>query len=221
MVNSLFIDKKIQSITDIYKLTENDLVPYFLGEESQKKVIDGTKTSLGAKKVYNSIFSKTQVSLQSFVAGFDIEGIGETMIEKAIEAGFNSLDKLLNATVNDFVNIYMFAEITANALFEGLRENEKEMRYLVDNNIIQIKSNENKKLTGISFCFTGELNTIKRLDATILVKDNGGTVKSSVTKDLTYLVTNDTTSGSSKNVKAKSLGIKIISEKEFLEIFNT
>ena len=45
-----------------------------------------------------------------------------------------------------------------------------------------------------------------------------GIIKSSVTKDLSYLVTNDTTSGSSKNVKAAKLGIPVIDEKAFLEL---
>ena len=51
-----------------------------------------------------------------------------------------------------------------------------------------------------------------------LVKENGGTTKSSVTKDLSYLVTNDTESGSSKNQKAQKFGIPIINEKEFLTL---
>ena len=64
-------------------------------------------------------------------------------------------------------------------------------------------------LTVKSFCFTGELVTMKRADAEKLVKENGGTTKSSVTKDLSYLVTNDTESGSSKNQKAQKFGIPI------------
>ena len=60
--------------------------------------------------------------------------------------------------------------------------------------------------------------TMKRQDAEQLVKQNGGMCKSSVTKDLSYLVTNDTTSGSSKNVKAAKLGIPVIDEKSFLEL---
>ena len=59
---------------------------------------------------------------------------------------------------------------------------------------------------------------MKRQDAEQLVKQNGGTCKSSVTKDLTYLVTNDTTSGSSKNVKAAALGIPVITEEQFLKL---
>ena len=56
---------------------------------------------------------------------------------------------------------------------------------------------------------------MKRADAESLVKKNGGSCKSSVTKDLSFLVTNDTTSGSSKNQKAAKYGVKIIDEAEF------
>lgn len=218
LVNALFNDGIINSVLDIYKLTVEKLVPYFVNEESQEKVSKGEKVSLGAQKVYNSIQSHRNVRLSSFIAGFDIEGIGETMIDKIIEAGFNSLDKLLNASEQDFANVYMFAEITAKNLKDGLLENQVEMKELVENNYITIQQIEDGKLTGMSFCFTGELKTMKRQDAEVLVKENGGSAKSSVTKDLTYLVTNDTTSGSSKNVKAQKLGIKIITEEQFLEL---
>ena len=218
LVNSLFNDGVIKSVSDIYSLTVDKLVPYFVNEESQEKVNKGEKVSLGAQKVFNSIQSHRSVRLSSFIAGFDIEGIGETMVDKLVESGYNSLEKILGAQAEDFANVYMFADITASTLKEGLVENEKEMRYLCDSGIIKIESIEEGKLTGLSFCFTGELNSMKRQDAQELVKKNGGSVKTSVTKDLTYLVTNDTSSGSSKNVKAQKLGIKIIDEKQFLEL---
>ena len=82
--------------------------------------------------------------------------------------------------------------------------------------IIELENPSEGELSGKSFCFTGELRTLKRADAEAMVKKLGGTCKSSVTKDLSYLVTNDTTSGSSKNVKAAKLGIPIINEEEFL-----
>ena len=59
---------------------------------------------------------------------------------------------------------------------------------------------------------------MKRADAQNLVKENGGAVKSSVVKGLSYLVTNDTSSGSSKNRKAAELGIPVINEQQFLEL---
>lgn len=212
LITSLFKDKKLTCISDIYKLSEDDLVPYFLNEESMEK----EKESAGAKKVYNSIQNHREMALSTFIGAFDIEGVGETYAEKLIASGFNTLDKVLDATVDQIAAIYGFAQVMAKTLVEGLKENKEEMKALVESGIIKITGSAEGVFTGKSFCFTGELVTMKRADAEQLVKKNGGSCKSSVTKDLTYLVTNDTSSGSSKNVKAQSLGIPIIDEKEFL-----
>lgn len=212
LITNLFNDKRLSCISDIYSLTVEDLVPYFLNEES----MDADKKSLGAEKVYNSIQSHRKMKLSTFVGAFDIEGVGETSAEKLVAAGLNSLDKLLNATIDEIAAVYGFAEIMAKIIVEGLKENAEEMRKLTASGIIQLDIEGEGSLSGKSFCFTGELLTMKRADAEQLVKQNGGTIKSSVTKDLSYLVTNDTESGSSKNVKAAKFGIPIINEKEFL-----
>ncbi len=215
LVNSLFEKKVVQSISDIYKLNVETLTPFFLNEES----IAAEKKSLGAEKVIKSIENHKNISLEAFVAGFDIEGIGETTVEKLVSAGFNSLEKLLNASVDEIASVYGFAEIMAKTFVNGLKENAEEMKNL-SSTFVNIIKKEAGALSGKSFCFTGELVTMKRADAENLVKNAGGSCKSSVTKDLSYLVTNDTTSGSSKNVKAAKLGIPIISEKEFLQMIN-
>ena len=214
LITQLFKDGRLKSITDIYTLTVDQLIPYFLNEES----MENEKRSLGAEKVYKSIQAHKNMTLPIFLAGFDIEGFGETLAEKLVQAGFNTLDKLLLATEDQIADVYGFAQIMAHTIIQGLKENAAEMRALVQNGTITIESNAGGKLEGKSFCFTGELVTMKRQDAEALVKQNGGAVKSSVTKDLTYLVTNDTTSGSSKNVKAAALGIPVITEEEFLKL---
>ena len=214
LITQLFKDGRLKSITDIYTLTVDQLIPYFLNEES----MENEKRSLGAEKVYKSIQAHKNMTLPVFLAGFDIEGFGETLAEKLVQAGFNTLDKLLLATEDQIADVYGFAQIMAHTIIQGLKENAAEMRALVQNGTITIESNAGGKLEGKSFCFTGELVTMKRQDAEALVKQNGGAVKSSVTKDLTYLVTNDTTSGSSKNVKAAALGIPVITEEEFLKL---
>jgi DNA ligase (NAD+) len=78
----------------------------------------------------------------------------------------------------------------------------------------QKEKNIGGDLKGTSFCFTGSLDTMKRKEAEDLVISKGAKV-ASVSKNLTYLVTNDTSSGSSKNKKAASLGVQIIDEKTF------
>ena len=71
-----------------------------------------------------------------------------------------------------------------------------------------------------SFCFTGALSEMSRKDAQAKVKQLGGDVKSSVTKGLTYLVTNDTNTGTSKNRKARELSVKLINEEEFTKMIS-
>ena len=62
-----------------------------------------------------------------------------------------------------------------------------------------------------SFCITGSLS-LPRKEYELLIEKNGGKNVSSVTSKTSYLVTNDTTSGSSKNKKAQQLGVEIIDE---------
>ncbi len=214
LITDLFKDGRLKSISDIYTLSQEDLVPYFLNEES----MEADKKSLGAQKVYNSIQSHRNMKLATFIAGFDIEGIAESSAEKLVNAGFNSLEKLLAANQDQIAQVPGFAEIMAHTVVEGLAENAEEMKSLIDNGVISLETEGQGSLSGKSFCFTGELHTMKRADAEALVKKNGGSIKSSVTKDLSYLVTNDTTSGSSKNVKAAKFNIPIIDENAFLDM---
>lgn len=216
LIKDLFDSGELKSISDIYSLSEEQLTRHFLNDESLEK----EKTSLGARKVLASIEASRTMTLSQFLAGFDIEGIGETMVDKLVDAGFDSIEKLLSATEEDIAAVYMFAEITAHTLVSGLRENEAEIRKLIESGVITIKLpvGQEGRLSGKSFCFTGELHTMKRSQAEALVKELGGTAKSSVVKGLSYLVTNDTSSGSSKNKKAAQLGIPVINEEQFLEL---
>lgn len=213
LVTQLFEKGKVQSISDLYKLSAEDLTPFFLNEES----LAAEKKSLGAEKVAASIQNHRRMSLAVFIAGFDIEGIGETTVEKLVAAGFNTLNALLNMTVEQASAVYGFAEILAKTAVDGLNENALEMRFLAEN-FVEIVQDSAGKLVGKSFCFTGELHSMKRNDAEALVKANGGTCKSSVTKDLSYLVTNDVSSGSSKNQKAVKFGIPVINEEQFFKM---
>ena len=211
LIRRLYETKRLNSVSDIYTLTEAEL-----------SILDGLGEK-SAAKIISSIKSRTTVSFARFVAGFDIEGIGETLAEKLVEAGFNTLEKLLNAREEEIASVYGFAEITARTLVQGLAECREEMLFLTEHGIITIEkplSTEAAFLAGKSFCFTGELVSMKRSEAEKLVKAAGGDVKSAVVKGLSYLVTNDPLSGSSKNKKAAAQGTPIIDEKAFLALVN-
>ena len=210
LIKRLFEMGRIQSIYDLYTLTVSEL--------SQLERMG----ELSAAKVYNALHAKTEISLTQFIAGFDIEGIGEVMMEKLEEAGFDTLEKLLGADEKDFENVYQFGSVLSAALVSNLKILKPEMLKLLEAGYIKIKAPDTKlqalPLKGISFCFTGELDTMKRSEAEACVKEKGGTVKSSVVKGLSYLVTNTPDSGSSKNKRAKDLGTAIITEQEFLKL---
>lgn len=201
------IKSGISTIIDLYN---KDLINKSLNDTNLKKAF---------QKAFDNLYSIKEISLSKFIAGFDIEGIGEGIIEFLVNANYNTFDKLMTLTKEDLLKVEGFSEIRAEVFMNEIPKYLPEMINLQE--FIYIKSPEVKKedLKGKSFCFTGALETMKRNDAEKLVKEKSGEIKA-VTKGLTYLVTNDTTTGSSKLKKAKDLGIKIITEKEFLKIIN-
>lgn len=210
LLKQLFDSQRIRSIADLYTVTVDELAA--LERMGQKS----------AEKVYRALHLKQSIPLSVFIAGFDIEGIGKIMVEKLVDAGFDTLDKLLSASESDFAGVYQFGEILAHSLAAGLSQVKDEMRQLISAGVISIQEPRTAQgslpLTGKSFCFTGELHTLKRKEAEALVQEKGGSIKSSVTKGLSYLVTNTPDSGSSKNKKAQELGTEIITEAAFLQL---
>lgn len=208
LMKRLFDEEKVTSIKDLYTIT-----PEILSKVERMG-------ELSAQKVYASIHAKKEISLSEFIAGFDIEDVGLLMAEKIVASGFNTVEKLFSATKEDIANIEGWAEKSASSFIAGLKLIKGEMEELLSSGYISIKSIEEKegRLQGRSFCFTGELEKMNRKEAEKLVKEAGGIVKSSVTKDLSYLVTNTPDSGSSKNKKAQQVGCKIITENEFYEM---
>ncbi|HZK19960.1 MAG TPA: NAD-dependent DNA ligase LigA [Treponemataceae bacterium] len=204
LIRRLYETKRIRSVYDIYTLTKSELSQLEgLGEKSADKII-------------NSIQGRRSVRLEQFIAGFNIEGIGETLAEKLIAAGFDTIEKLIAATEDDLALVNGFGKISAQTVVEGLKENKEEMLRLISDYIAIQANREKARLAGLSFCFTGELKTMKRADAQKKVKDLGGSVKTTITKDLSYLITNTPNSGSAKNKKAQELDVNIINESEFL-----
>jgi DNA ligase (NAD+) len=209
LICQLFDGGRVQRIADFYTLEAGELAEYErMGE-------------LSAAKVIRHIRGRRELSLAAFIAGFDFEGVGETIMEKVTAAGFNTLEKLRAASREELAAVYGLGEITAGTIVEGLAETAAEMDRVLGFGIISIAPppNEDRQpLKGFSFCFTGELRSMKRSQAEEKVKALGAGAKSSVVKDLSYLVTNDPESGSGKNKKARELGIPIIGEDAFLAI---
>jgi DNA ligase (NAD+) len=211
LIQQLFDKQRIRHLADLYTLTTEELSLYDrMGE-------------LSAAKVVRHIMTPRELSLSAFIAGFDFEGVGELIMEKVVQAGFDTLEKLRAASVEELAGIYGLGEITARTIYDELRESAAEIDGVLARGVISIAPPPDEgtlKLKGYSFCFTGELVTMKRSEAEEKVRAAGGSAKSAVVKDLSFLVTNDGQSGSAKNRKAKSLGIPIISEEQFLALLS-
>jgi DNA ligase (NAD+) len=202
MLKDLFESGKVRFIADLYRLTEDDIKKY----------------GATAVKALDNLYAIKEVSLVKFIAGFDIEGIGTTLVQKLVAAGFDTYEKMINATEDKIVGVEGFADITADILIKGLKKRKIEMETLLNSKKIKIiEAVKERIFEGLSFCFTGKLDTLSRKDAEQLVISLGGQIKSSVTKNLSYLVSNSSES-TAKLKKAKNQGIKIITEAEFLQL---
>ncbi|HUX38761.1 MAG TPA: NAD-dependent DNA ligase LigA [Rectinemataceae bacterium] len=207
ILGKLHASGRLREIADLYELGVEELAAYErMGDTSAAKILRNLK-------------AKTELPLERFIAGFDIEGIGELIAGRAVAAGFDSLEKLRGASVESLDEVEGFAEITAKALLEGLAALAPQMDRLLASGAIRIAPPlAGGRLAGKSFCFTGELSSMKRAEAEAAVKALGATTRASVTKDLSYLVTNDPASGSAKNKKAADYGVAIIDEATFIAL---
>jgi DNA ligase (NAD+) len=209
LLRQLFDKGRLRQIADLYTLEASELAALDrMGE-------------ISAAKVIRHIRGARELSLAAFVAGFDFDGVGETIMDKVAAAGFDTLEKLRSATVEELAAVYGLGEISARTIVEGLAETGEEMDRVLAAGIIGIAAplpSSARPLGGCSFCFTGELLSMKRKEAEERLKALGGSVKTSVVKDLSFLVTNDPESKSAKNVKARKLGVAVIDEARFLEL---
>ncbi|MBD3197558.1 MAG: DNA ligase (NAD(+)) LigA [Candidatus Lokiarchaeota archaeon] len=206
ILQPLYETDKVKTIADLYELTPSDLIKF---EGVQEK---------SAKKALTNLYAVKEIRLERFIAGFDIEGMGERMVIKAVKAGYDTLNAIKDASVDELASIDGFAEISAEALLIGINKLYPEMKNVLDSGkIALIQPFSEGILTGKSFCFTGKLNTMKRAEAEEIVVKHGGETKSSVTKNLSYLVTNSTEQ-TTKYKKAQTQGTAIITEDEFLRM---
>lgn len=197
-------------IDDIAKL-------YSADEQSIRKAV--SSDTIG-QKIYQAIQNARQVELATFIAGLNISAVG-VGTSQDLAAYFKTLDNLLAAKPADLQDV---PGISGNSvkIYVGIQDKLQLINQLTK--LIVIKEagcgNATGKLSGKSFCITGTLPSgKKRSEVENWIKSQGGTVKSSVTKDLSYLVVGgDDGPNSSKSKKADSLKITKISEEQLYQL---
>lgn len=193
----------VRSIEDLYELEIEDFYK-----------LDKVKEKL-ANKLYNSIQKSKDVELTTFLSSLGIQGGALNKCEKVVQAGFNSIDKILDLTVSDLIEVESFGEKSATEFIQSLNQKKPLIKKLLKRGfsftIVEVKDSP---VTQKKICITGTLSR-KRADIEKDIRDYGGIVVSSVSKNTDFLLTNDTDPTSSKFKKALELGVSIISEDDF------
>ena len=150
-----------------------------------------------------------------------IDFIGEETAN-VLSQGFGSLDKIIKTKKEDLQSVYGIGEKSAESIYEWFKNKnnfdlvERLLKYIEIENL-KIKKIQGKFI-GKTFVLTGSLSTMSRDDAKGKIREFGGDISSSVSKNTDYVVAGD--DPGSKYDKAKELGIKILSEEDFLKLLN-
>jgi len=208
MVDTLVEKGWVKSITDIYRLKRDDLLT--LGKSVEKST-DNLLAAIEASK---------RVELWRFINGLGITHVG-VAAAKDLALKFGSLEALAEAKRDDLLTIEGIGETMADAIITYF--NEPKNRTLVSRlltigvaPIAPARPAGGSALAGKTFVLTGTLPTLTREAAAAKIEAAGGKVSGSVSRKTSYVLAGEETG--SKLEKAKSLGVSVIDEAEFLRM---
>jgi len=196
----------VHKIEDLYKIEPNDLL-----------VLDKFKEKL-ANKIVSSIQKSKNVDFTTFLSSLGIAGGAYNKCEKIVSAGINTIEKMNALSVEKLMEIDSFAEKSAVDFLQSLKEKNDLIGELVKVgfNFVAV-DNSRSPINGKKICITGALSE-KRSVIEANIRNAGGIVVTSVSKNTDFLLTNERDSNSSKFKKAQTLNIKIVSEIEMKEL---
>ncbi len=205
IVELLMENNLISSYADIFTLKKGDLQELSRFGE------------LSADNLIKAIEKAKKITLGRFLTALSIPQVGE---ETAIDIAkhFGSINKIKQASFNDFLKINGVGEVVAKSITGWLkdRENNILLEKILEHISIENEKPKTGRLSGKTLVFTGALLSISRDEAKELTRQEGGKVSSSVSKETDYVVSGD--EAGEKYDKALKLGVKIIDEKEFLRL---
>ncbi len=178
------------------------------------------------EKSYDNMIASIEASRKTELArvlyGIGILNVGNATAKLICRHFKNDVEAIISAEVADYAEIEGIGEVIAEGIvayfadannIRALHEILKEVHIVAEQNDME------QDLAGKTFVITGSLNHFANRDELKkLIEDRGGKVSGSVSAKTSYLINNDVMSSSSKNKKAKSLEIPIISEEDFLQL---
>lgn len=210
-----FISKGfLHELADLFKLNryKDEIISMDgFGEKSYEKLVKAAETA----KI---------TTTAKFIYSLGIANIGLSNAKMVCRAFSNDLEKIRHASIDELVEIDGVGEIIAESFvkFFANENNNHMVDDLLDIVTLEDEENDNANdMDGMNFVITGSVNHFSnRSEVKELIEGRGGKVTGSVTSKTKYLINNDSTSNSSKNKKAKELGVQIITEDEFIDMFS-
>ena len=228
-----FISKEAMNIDGLgKKVVENFWALHLIRFPQDIYQLDYNKISnldgwgdLSVSNLKYSINKSKQVTLDRFLYAIGIRHIGMENAKLLAEytKSIKSFLKFVNKKkLNEFLNIDGIGDTQINSLkkFFDNRSNYNVVEKLSSIlNISDLKINKDGKLLNSTFMFTGKLSNMSRAEAKSLIEKNSGSVVSSINKKLKYLIIGEKPTNR-KVIQAKELGIKILSQKELLQLLD-
>ena len=210
-----FISKGfLHELADLFKLNryKDEIISMDgFGEKSYEKLVKAAETA----KI---------TTTAKFIYSLGIANIGLSNAKMVCKAFSNDLEKIRHASIDELVEIDGVGQIIAESFvkFFANENNNHMVDDLLDIVTLEDEENDNANdMEGMNFVITGSVNHFSnRSEVKELIEGRGGKVTGSVTSKTKYLINNDSTSNSSKNKKAKELGVQIITEDEFIDMFS-
>ena len=173
---------------------------------------------LSATNLVQAIKSRMSLPLDRFIYALGIRHVGAKTATD-IAKHFGTMDKFVNATVDQLESISGVGKIVAESIMGWLsdEDNIKLLEKLTNLGVAPQPIQVGGKLDGLSFVITGTLTTMSRDEAMSQIKSLGGNFQTSVGKTTDYLVMGEK-AGNSKRIKAEQLGTKVINESELLKL---
>lgn len=192
---------------DIYNLDFNKIAS-----------LEGFKET-SANNIINSVNNSKNNDLSKLIFALGIRHIG-AKAGKLLADYFSNIDSVMNASVDDILQIDGFGKIMAESVVEFFSsDSTKELIAKLKEAGVNMKSTnvvEDTRFSGMTFVLTGTLPTLKRAQASKIIESFGGKTSSSVSKKTTYVLAGE--EAGSKLDKANKLGVQVISEEEFKEM---
>ncbi len=182
------------------------------------------------QKSYDNLIEAVKVSshttLPRVIYGLGITGIGLANAKMLCRAFKNNFDDMRHADAEELTAVDGIGGVLADAwtAYFSDEKNNRIVDHLLEELEIEAEPQQEEGsqiFDGMTFVITGSVEHFaNRKELQQEIEARGGKATGSVTSKTTYLINNDTTSNSSKNKKAKELGVPIISEEDFIEMLN-